>query len=369
MKLFRCFVLFLAMAFTAVGTAAPPYATKRLARIADAVGLHVPDGVVMGMDDDTTWNYRGKQLRVRTNAFGEVSHVGYKLFSRQVIEAYRSLALLNFLERYALELDLRLDGRSPSQRLSLDKVVCIEGNMELLAQVKENTPFSIEEIERRMYHVGWKLGNHKVSLTFPANCQLILGADARELEDIFERNIRRTEPLSDKEALAPWSSAKTYQSDGNIIAEGGQFLSKLIRSDLYFTKQKDARYLLTDPRRPIQATSNLLLTGISNQPTPLKLTLNRYGYRTTQSDVTLQQFVSLCHKEGDRLYVGVKTHAGQSVKATLFALNNKLAYCHVLSVEIPLGLLSGKDEVIKGTAYVYIPLENVTEDFFTKNLK
>lgn len=369
MRTLRHIALALALAGAAIAAASPPFATKRLARIAAAAGVNVPEGAVIGMADDSTWTYRGRRLRVRTNAFGEVSHVGYRLFDSRMADAYRPMELLDFLERYALELDLRLDGREPVARMAIDKVACVGGTAAMLSEVGPGVPFTVEEIERRMFRVGWTVGGRRLTLTFPADCQLVLGANAAELEDIFERNVRRAEPLADSVALAPWAAAKTYRAGGYVVAEGGQYLSKLIRADLYLAEGKAGARPLADPRKPVQTATNLLLTGIAERPTPLRLTVNRYGYSSTKADVTLQQFVAMCLGEGCRLYVGVKTHTDKELAATIFALNTKLAYNHVLSIRLPLSLLSGGEGVAEATAYAYIPLQNVTEDFFTKDLK
>lgn len=357
------------MACAVTAAAATPFSTRRLASVAAATGVTVADGAFICMDDDSTWTYRGRPLRVRTNAFGEVSNVGYRLFCRQLAEDYRPVELLDFLERYALELDLCLDGRTPAARMAIDKVVCTSGNVTMLAEVGPETPFSVEEIERRMFRVCWTLGGRRLSLTLPADCQLILGADATELEDIFERNLKRTEPLAESEALGQWSGAKVFRSGDDTVLEGGQYLSKMIRADLYMTGSGSRRRPVADSRKPVQTVTNLLLTGLAAKPTPLDLTVNRYGYSSTKADVTLQQFVALCRNEGCQLYVGVKTHTPDEVTATIFALNSKLAYNHVLSVRFPLSLLNGEGGPAGATAYAYIPLQNVTEDFFIKDLK
>lgn len=350
-------------------TAATPFSTKRLASVAAAVGVTVSDGAFMGIADDSTWTYRGRPLHVRTNAFGEVSHVGYCLFSRQLVDSYRPVELLDFLERYALELDLSLDGRTPAARMAIDKVICVDGTPAMLTEVTPESPFTVEVIERRMFRVGWTLGGRRLCLTFPADCQLMFGADATELEDIFERNLKRTEPLDEKKALDQWSEAKVFSSGDDKVLEGGQYLSRMIRADLYMTGDGSHISLIADSRKPLQTVTNLLLTGIAAKPTLLDLTVNRYGYSSTKINVTLQQFVALCRNEGCQLYVGVKTHTADEITATIFALNSKLAYNHVLSVRFPLGLLDGEYDLVEATAYAYIPLQNVTEDFFIKDLK
>lgn len=85
-------------------------------------------------------------------------------------------------------------------------------------------------------------------------------------------------------------------------------------------------------------------------------------------NVTLQQFVNLCYAEDCKLYVGIKNYDKENVSATVFALNNKLAYNHVLSVNFPLVILDGGDGKVEATVYAYIPLQNVTEKFFIQDL-
>lgn len=81
-----------------------------------------------------------------------------------------------------LELDMRLDGRSPLERMNIDQVVISKGNLQMLRAINTNTEFSINELKRRMYQVTWTVKGKKVEITFPADCQLLMGANAVELE-------------------------------------------------------------------------------------------------------------------------------------------------------------------------------------------
>lgn len=349
--------------------ASPAFATKRLAAIASAAGLNLPAAMAADACNDTAWAYKGRQLRVCTNAFGEVSHIGYCLFDRSLLDSCNSRIVQLFVERYALELDLRLDKRDARARMAVDKVVCGKGNVAMLAEVTPQTPFTMEEIERRMHRIKWNIGDQALSLTIPADCQLIIGADAIELEDIFERNLKRMQKTANRDAVDGLLQGKRPSIADQFIINGGEYLNKLIRSDLYIVTKNGENTVMIDRRKPVHSVSNILLTGIFDREIPMRLTVNRYGYHSTRTDVTLQQFVNLCREEGCRLYVGIKEHGKESVKATVFALNGRLAYNHVLSVEFPLALLDGGDGRVEATAYVYIPLQNVTEKFFTQDLK
>ena len=349
--------------------AAPQFATRRLSAIAAATGIVVPDSINAGYDDTSTWSFRGRQLHVTTNAFGDVEHIGYRLFPTRAATANKPKAVFNFIERYFLELDLALDKRLPAARLDIDKVTCNNGNIAMRTKISPETPFTIEEIERRMFRVSWVIGSDKLSMTIPADCQLLLGADAVELEEIFWCNIKRAVPLAPDSATSFWTEAKTYRSGNLLIAEGGQYLSKMIRGDIYLTENNGKRRLLIDKHKPVQTAINMLLTGAAERDFPLHLTLNRYGYQSTEADIAYQQLVSLCRQEGCQLFVGVKTHTNTEITATVFALNSHLAYNHVLTVSIPITLIEGKGGTATATAYAYVPLQNVTERFFTNDLK
>lgn len=348
--------------------AQPSFYTKLHAEIAKAINLTLPETLAANINNDSTWTYKGKKIRIRTNAFGDVSHIGYKLFDNAIVEAYKSPMILNFIERYALELDLRLDKRNPAERMDIDKVVCGCGNINMLSQVKTDTPFSLEEKERRMYRLKWSINGKELCLTIPSDCQLLIGANAIELENIFENGVKRIVPISGDAIIDEWSKVNVSKAGDFLVANSERYLSEMIRSDIYLVNKNGRRQLLIDDKNPLQSIRNIMLTGQFSTEIPMVMTLNRYGYKTSKSEITLQQFVAYCINEGCKLYFGVKTRDKNSLKGTLFALNTAGAYNHVLSVDIPLSILKNGEGTIKGTAYVYIPLQNITEKFFTEGL-
>ncbi len=369
MMIKKTVTLLLTVACVAMAHASPSFTTKRLRSIASAVGIVLSELTTANTRNDSTWTYRGRTLNVCTNALGDVSHIGYKMFDDKIVDGFTPKELLEFIERYTLELDLKLDKRDATTRMAIDKVVCGQGNVAMLGRITTQTPFTVDEIERRMYRIKWDVDGKPLSLTIPADCQLIFGADAIELEDIFERNLSRSVPIDNAIAMERWKNAKTYRSDNLTIANGGEYLSKMIRGDIYLKRNNGKSTLLIDSKSPVHSVTNILLTGIFERDIPMHLTVNRYGYSSTKADVTLQQFVSLCKAEGCSLFVGIKTHDEKEITAVVFAFNSKLAYNHVLSVRFPLDILSGANKPMEATAYAYIPLQNVTEKFFTQDLQ
>lgn len=363
-KLIVILIAVTALAFQA--SAEPQFYTKLHHKIAQAVCWeHVN---TLGACQTITGNYKGKPLRVKTNQFGDISHIGYKLFHDDVIAYYESTVFFDFLERYFLELDLSLDHRSPAERMSLDKVA-YQGSLSLLDKITEETPFSLDFLERRMYKISWTIGNQTLSLTVPADCQLMLGANAIELEEIFKRDICRLHASIPNE-VQEWSHTSESKDREWVIANSGTYLSDEIRSDVFLRRRNGKLLLAVDPKKPIQSVKNILLTGMTDQILPMDLKINQYGYKSSDVSVTLQQYLDYCKKERCRLFVGIKHSEKDRIKATLFAVNNYLGYNHVLSVDFPLGILSGDtSQAIRTVLYAYIPLQNVTEKFFSENNK
>lgn len=342
------------------------FATMLLGKIAAAVGLADYSPAVCPIVEDSVGTYRGRVLTMEVDEFGEVSHIGYRLFPNDSCAAIRSEPVLRFLERYALELDLCLDGRSAYERIDWDKVVLVEGDIRMLRDVTPSCGVSIEEIERRMYRVTIDVSGEALVLTIPSDGQLLLGANDVELEDIFERRVRVITPPASYDLEGHLERAEVYSSDSIVIAKIGEYISTEIRNELRLTKDSVGNVsLMDDISRPRESMENILLTGQWKEDIPLHLILDRYGYKRAESDITLQQLIALCLWEGCRLYVGIKTVEEDVITATLFALNTKLAYNHVISITFPKAVLaSDMTTPVKARVYTYIPLQNVNEKFF-----
>lgn len=378
----EAFLLLMMMAYASTACASPSFYTQRLQSIAQVVGIQFPDVLQPEKEYAGRWTYKQRPLRVRTNAFGDVSHIGYGLFDERIYKSCAYKAALDFVERYALELTLDMDKELRERLRITDKVTYVEGSPSMLAGISPVTPVTIEQRERRMFRIRWTLDSEKsLTLSFPADYQLITGANAIELERMFERDVQRVVPISEKDLLVNWQNvpvisesaeahAKDKDSDSLCIVNKGNYLNDQIRSDILLRQHEGKRTPLFTPRLPLPSIRNLLLTGLSPAIVPMNLTIDCYGNQKRNVEkVNLQQFVGLCRMEGCELYVGIKSRTETEITAVLFALNPAMAYNHVLSVKVPLRILQEEGVPISGTLYAYIPLQNISEKFFTQDLK
>jgi len=355
--------------FAALSCAATPYYSSRLSRIAKAVKLVLPDNLGGHVCLDTAGFYRNKALRVRTNALGDVCHIGYKLFHDDLMAANGKSPIFDFLERYFLELDLGLDGKTAAQRMDVDRVVLTKGTLGLMSAVDEQCPFSIEEVKRRMYRVTWTVRQKQLSLTFPADCQLFTGCDAIQLEEIIKRDVPRYKAEILGEIWDDWVNAKKSSSHDLQIWDNGTYLSESIYSKLYFATLDGKQMLYNSPKNVSISVGNIMQTGIFHTPIPMELIIDKYGYKVDTLKVMLPQFLAYCRAEGCKVFMGVKNISKETLSGTLFIYNEKMAYNHVLSFVFPIRVLSGEQGEIHARLYGYIPLQNVTEKFFNQYKK
>ena len=362
----RTINVILAMALAASLNAATPYRTPRLEKIAKATGITLRDTLDANVTIDSATIFKGKDIHVRTNGLGDIAHIGYNLFSPILKENYGNNPVFDFLERYLLELDLHLDEKTAEVRMDVDQVTTVKVNILMLRQLtpKTDIKFDLDVISRKLYRITCEFDNKKVRITFPANNELLVGANMTELEEVFRRDVQRMLTISGIDLIFDWSDAKVSRSKDILIIDGGTYLSKMIRGSLYLTEEGGIRRLLCDRRDATRSISNIMLTGIFERNIPLKLDIDRYSGKADTIEITLQQLVAYCKAEGCKLYFGIKKVSEEVLTGTFFAYNELYSYDHMLSISFPLNILEGSEDCVKGKVYTYIPLHFVPDKFF-----
>ncbi len=345
---------------------ATPYHTPRLEKMARTLGLQLKDPLPANTTMDSIATKRGLYVYLRTNGMGDVAHIGYHLFSDALREGYENSPVFNFLERYLLELDLLSNETERAQRMDADEVVVVQGSLQTLRQLTPQSELniSIDVKKRKMYRVTCQLKGKTVKVSFPCIYELLIGANMIELEDIFRRDVQRMINIPSDAMIFDWSKAKRSESHAMMIVDGGMYLSKMIRGDIYLKKTSQGLLPLCDTTNVQRSVSNILLTGYFPHDIPLKMDIDHYGNRKDTIDITLQQFITYCKAEGCQLYFGIKTRTEKEITGTFFAYNEKNSYDHMLTVVFPLSILRGSSEPVRGKVYTYIPLHFVADKYF-----
>lgn len=91
------------------------------------------------------------------------------------------------MERYLLELDLRLDGKDAALRMDVDQVVVTKGSLQMLHQLNHQISLqvNIDEMTHKMYRLDLDMGGKVMTVVIPADNQLLFGGNLIELEQAF----------------------------------------------------------------------------------------------------------------------------------------------------------------------------------------
>ena len=162
------FILTALLGLAAMMAMAAGFRTVRLAEIARAVSL--PAKAMEGSTDSIF--FRNRPLRICYNQTGDPAHIGYRIFSGPQLEYAAPRPLLFYLERYLLEMQIpHLNDRL----VYAEELKVREGKINMLFNVKEDTPISVEEKQRKMYRItfGMTEGENLV-LDVKCNSQFML---------------------------------------------------------------------------------------------------------------------------------------------------------------------------------------------------
>lgn len=173
---------------------AQDFTTNNLANIAKKIGIteHTLDTFHGDSTREHTVLLNKDSIRIKTNELKEICHIGYKLFPNSIKDP-KYAYLYDFVERYILELQVMTPRANVNRKLKQDKVKI---NGVFLKVLHDNNVDSIEslsinEVENYSYELSWTKGDSKASIIFQPNCQLILGSDDKELDEIAKRSFER----------------------------------------------------------------------------------------------------------------------------------------------------------------------------------
>ena len=354
-------ILLLALAGL-VPAGAATFATQRLQAVAKA--LQLPGLEQLKPGTYTHYQYRQHALTVRVNGHGEVEHIGLCLFPQWRRDAAVS-PIYDFLERSLLERLLPNLDEGVRFKLAGEQMVFVKGSPQtaLAIDTTHANGFGEERIDFRTYRVTWqKEGKECLVVSFPMDYQMLSGCDAIELDSRFMRQLRRFKPHSYQPRQFDFPEhTSTY------VAAGDTFLIRGFHNELYY-ENRDGTWLLADGNDPSYRTlSNMLLSmDFAGSPT-LTVSLDQLSDEKTPLTVPYKHFLQLCIDEGCTPFFGIKDKTPEGYKATVLMTNERAGYVHLMSVTVPLSTVENKGNgPVRGYLYVYIPMHNVSNDYFRK---
>lgn len=325
------------MLLTLYSMAQVGYRTSELKRLATVLEI---DESQLPADGYQYLTSKGRQITVCTKDH-QVSHIGLKLFDEEMRRLDKS-PVLDFLERYFLQLSYSPVAMTKMRMVSDDQFRFLKGSLATVSEIRHTDSFSYS-LEHNTYTARWnRAGKNLLEVSFPAEYELISGENKREAEDNIKADILRT--------------VITVDTVNEASASGSYYILPEMTSRLYFRNGK----LLESSLHQEQSVANMMLTTATDGNYILALTQLSYGFKKTDFEVPLKQWITFCRNSGCQLYFGVDhVEKDGTVSGLVLAVNEQENYNHVLTVEVPMAVLAQKSGRVEARLYPYIPTHNV----------
>ena len=287
-----------------------------------------------------------------------VSSQGLKLFSPEMREAApkSQVVVMDFLERYFGKELPGMRQTTLEHKMADDKVYFRKGQPKDLYQVADTMPFSIN-LHNRYYEVSWMKANEAfVTIAFPAQYDLLLGAQKDEATKKFKDVILSATQRA-KVSITPSDlqqlNAILYKTKSDTLE-----LASLTDAS-YYNKVGDDYHPVFDKSYLDCSAANLFHGLILDTDYQMYVEQSIYGMATINYTLMLSQWLNYCAEWGLKVFYAVEEEREDGIKALVIAQSKELGFHHLLSVVIPDKFITDKNAVLKVKMTPYIPVHNV----------
>ena len=307
------------------------------------------------------------QVVVESDRFGEVYHIGFRLFARDLMEHSPS-PVYRFAERYLLQLYLLKSQEELTVKLKEDKVylrfytqqgAMREKLQQALASLQRELPFIITT-DNSHYTLLWRQeGKSLFMMRFPIQYELLWGMNKIECENKLQQRVHAIRPNTAESYALPDEEMLEKQQNGCLRAVGEWYEIEEVNTDTYYQRTEKGLMPVMDRAYPLESTHNLftILQGANLQ---VDITQRRYGGQKTNFEVSLRQLLAFSEAEGCEAYVGIEQMDQKQVMGCLILINRSMGYNHVGYFTLPLkALTAGSREALTLELFSYVPTHNL----------
>lgn len=334
-------------AVTAIG-----YRTPELQRLVRAVKINE----TLLHEGDCYPSVAGVAYHVRVKD-STVCHVGLHLFPQEIRDMDHSF-VLDFLERYLLQLHHPAPQHTAATMLKEDKVTFVKGGLVAASTLRPDDNFSYHYKDQGYEAVWSRSGKDFVKMTFPAEYQLLAGVDYDQASEMLEGDVKSFDLGGD--AADVHLELVPSRMPGYHISKGNFYLSSQLNEHTYYHETEDGMKPVRDLAFPAESVANMFLLREAGKGHVLQMKQMMYGRREKNWSLPLEQWTAWCRHAGCQIFFGVESLEGDHLKATAIAVNQKEGYNHLLSLVIPLSAIDGKGDM-KATLQAFIPTHNIAD--------
>lgn len=185
---------------------------------------------------------------------------------------------------------------------------------------------------------------------------LAQGPDKAALEAAFMERLAVYEPGDWK----PQPDSLQRIGPKLYVMDKGFYETEAVRSQAYFTRKWNRYIPVNDASLPVESITTLLSGFTGDTRYNVSLLQRRYNYGTVQVELPLNKLLAFCLEDGAfKPYVGIESQEGDTIKASLFLVSEKLGYCHTFNFSIPKALLGQNTGTLQAEAYTFTPIHNL----------
>ena len=356
MKRIRIISFFGFLVLSLCTVSAQQYQSKHLQAAVERLGL---DTLMAKMQPVGTHSVEvnGQKIVYRKGMDQKVEHIGLPLF-HQSMRILQPSPIYDYLEYVTLDHKYHISENNLQQK----ELKFVRGSWAQLEQLGDTLGCTIQNLEDKFYRVKWQRdGQDVIIVTFPISYELLANSSRREMQANLIRDLKAYE----KGSLQPFSvdtlSLQPTQTEGILMLPGQSHLIPKISSTLYVRKDKEgAPHLLIDNRQPAESMANLLV--VDSETTvdamiQLEFVLDNYRKDTLQ--VSLNDWKAFMRSQGCQPYFGYEGVSKGEATGTLLLANPQSGYDHILHVSCPTDAIGQEGMMLRATAYLFTPLNNV----------
>ena len=199
--------------------------------------------------------------------------------------------------------------------------------------------------------------------------QVISSKSADNLEAVGKNKIELENDFI--ATIVPGSgSGVTFDSEGYVnsggsfyVRKGDEYYIPQVRNDSYAVYKGGKLSPLASSRYPEESVMTIFTEPSASAGYSVELTLHKYGYVEQTFEVNLADFLISCRNDGCIPYVGIDECGKENIVASVFLVNSRKGYNHIMKANVGLDLLKQAKGLIKADLHVYVPTKNISNLF------
>ena len=302
-----------------------------------------------------------------------ITHLGIKLSHKMPVE-YQKVSF--FLERVMLEFLLAQGNRDIKRVMDKNNCMPCYNRIEYdkgpvwdlvdgIALAYHSSNYTIRR-DSLSYISEWKSASNTFSVRFPANAQIILGMDKKELDEAFIEDLLSVKTIEYRE-IPLSQDTMNLEKKGNVYrTKGRQLFIPEMNNYRYYLQSDDGSYqTIYSPQYPAESLVNLFYQASdTNRTIRLAIQHFQYGNILKTCEIPLSQLCEYAQAKGFETYVGIESHKKERLAATVLLYNKELNFLNVLYVQTSVDqLFKPSGGSITAKLRTNIPTDNIKDLF------